>query len=327
MIALDKLGDRRQSPTCSVRGVADDVLRVPARGARSSRAARRSPGTDEVDRRQAHPRALQGRSSSARRFELKKNRPVKVVGVFEAGGSSFESEVWADSTSVRTSFGREGTVSSVTRARSSRRRKLRRLQGARRERQAARPRGACARPTYYEKQSEGTAMFISVHGQRHRGLLLGRRDDRRDDHDVRRGRATASARSARCARSASRASRILFSFLLESVLLALVGGVVGALASLAMGSVEFSMMNFDMVRDRVLVRAEPGDPRERDPRRRHDGHPRRLLPRRARRARLAGRGDARVGQSPAATYRRRVRRSRARGPRAATSRLLRYGSV
>ncbi len=29
-------------------------------------------------------------------FELKKNRPATVVGVFEAEGSSYESEVWVD---------------------------------------------------------------------------------------------------------------------------------------------------------------------------------------------------------------------------------------
>jgi putative ABC transport system permease protein len=37
---------------------------------------------------------------------------------------------------------------------------------------------------------------------------------------------------------------ILFSFLLEAVVLALIGGAVGAVASLGMGFVHFSMMNF-----------------------------------------------------------------------------------
>ena len=46
-------------------------------------------------------------------FELRKSRPVKVVGVFSAGGSSYESEVWADLDTVRAAFGREGLVSSV----------------------------------------------------------------------------------------------------------------------------------------------------------------------------------------------------------------------
>lgn len=47
-------------------------------------------------------------------FELKKNRRVELVGVFEAGGSAFESEVWADIDSVRQSIGSAGYVSSIT---------------------------------------------------------------------------------------------------------------------------------------------------------------------------------------------------------------------
>lgn len=46
-------------------------------------------------------------------FELKKNRPLTVVGVFEDNGSSNESEVWVDHDILRTMFGREGLVSSV----------------------------------------------------------------------------------------------------------------------------------------------------------------------------------------------------------------------
>jgi putative ABC transport system permease protein len=37
---------------------------------------------------------------------------------------------------------------------------------------------------------------------------------------------------------------ILFSFLIESILLALLGGLIGAAASMAMGLVKFSMVNF-----------------------------------------------------------------------------------
>jgi putative ABC transport system permease protein len=47
-------------------------------------------------------------------FELKKNRKLHIVGVFEAAGSAYESEVWADLETVRSSFGREGYLSSVT---------------------------------------------------------------------------------------------------------------------------------------------------------------------------------------------------------------------
>ena len=47
---------------------------------------------------------------------------MKVVGVFEDGGSSFESEVWADLDTVRAAFGREGCVSSACACGSRRRR-------------------------------------------------------------------------------------------------------------------------------------------------------------------------------------------------------------
>jgi putative ABC transport system permease protein len=47
-------------------------------------------------------------------IELKKNRKLVIVGVFEAGGSAFESEVWANLESVQGSIGFQSFVSSVT---------------------------------------------------------------------------------------------------------------------------------------------------------------------------------------------------------------------
>ena len=75
-----------------------------------------------------------------------------------------------------------------------------------------------------EAVARARAMFLNVMGVHDRVLLRGRRDDRRDDHDVRARSPTASARSARCARSASRAAASSTSFLFESLLLALLGG-------------------------------------------------------------------------------------------------------
>ena len=46
-------------------------------------------------------------------FNLKKNRPVKVVGIFDAGGSAYDSEVWVDRELLRQAYHREGVVSSV----------------------------------------------------------------------------------------------------------------------------------------------------------------------------------------------------------------------
>ncbi len=46
-------------------------------------------------------------------FELKKNRPVRVVGIFDAGGSSYESEVWGDAELIRQAYHREAIYSST----------------------------------------------------------------------------------------------------------------------------------------------------------------------------------------------------------------------
>jgi putative ABC transport system permease protein len=50
----------------------------------------------------------------------------------------------------------------------------------------------------------------------------------------------------------------MFSFLLESVLLTLLGGAIGIAGALAMGMVEFSMMNFESFSEIVFeFRATP----------------------------------------------------------------------
>jgi putative ABC transport system permease protein len=68
------------------------------------------------------PEAIVGRSMVGRQpeltlggsFELSAGRPVRVVGVFESGGSVLESEVWVDLNAARSSFGLEGYLNSVT---------------------------------------------------------------------------------------------------------------------------------------------------------------------------------------------------------------------
>src|SRR6185503_2279564 len=95
----------------TVHGVSEDVFdfRSTAKII-EGRAAK--PGADEV----VVGSGIRGRFKGltiGQSFELKKNRPVKVVGIFSDDGSSFESEVWADINNVRTAFGREGNVSSI----------------------------------------------------------------------------------------------------------------------------------------------------------------------------------------------------------------------
>jgi ABC-type lipoprotein release transport system permease subunit len=45
---------------------------------------------------------------------LQKKRRITLVGIFHAGDSAYDSEVWADLDTVRTSFNFQGYLSSVT---------------------------------------------------------------------------------------------------------------------------------------------------------------------------------------------------------------------
>lgn len=173
-------------------------------------------------------------------IELKKNRQAKIVGVFTAGGSSYESEVWLDLEVVRSVYRREGVVSAVHVLLDS----PASFDGFQAAVEQDKRLGLLAirEIDYYEKQSEGTsfvirtlgtiiAFFFSI------GAMIG---------------ATITMYAAVANRQReigtlralgfSRAS-ILFSFLLESVALSLIGGALGALVSLLWVFVKFSMLN------------------------------------------------------------------------------------
>ena len=174
VIAQDRLGgEAGQVTNILVRGVSDNVLKVrPDVRIIEGRPAK--PGTDEC----IIGKGLDGKyrgMTLGDKFELKKNRPVKVVGVFEAGGSSFESEVWVNLETARSSFGREGLVSSVT-VRLDSRRQVRRVQGDHRDRQAALARGP-ARDEVLRGSVPGDGHLRQHHGLHHHRVL--RRSARR----------------------------------------------------------------------------------------------------------------------------------------------------
>ena len=64
------------------------------------------PGTDEVIVGKGIYGRFKGLAEGGS-FDLRRNRPLHVVGEFSADGSSYESEVWGDLDKVRTSLGRE----------------------------------------------------------------------------------------------------------------------------------------------------------------------------------------------------------------------------
>lgn len=238
VILLDKLGTDGVS-NVQVRGVADNVLQL-RKDVRVIEGRPARPGTDEV----MVGKAIRGRFKGLelnQSFEIRKNRPVTVVGIFEDRGSSFESEVWADVKTVASAFGREGYVSSV-RVKLESPSKLDAFKTA--VEQNPQLEALVMRETdYYEKQSEGTSIFIKAMGIVIAvffsfGAIIGAMITMHASIASRQ-REIATLRALGFSRGS-----ILSSFLLESVALALAGGLVGAVASLAMTFVRFSTMNF-----------------------------------------------------------------------------------
>lgn len=237
VILLDKLGTEGVS-NVTVRGVPEDVLAF-RKSAKIIEGRAPSPGSEEV----LVGKGLRGRFRGlelGQSFELKKNRPVKVVGIFEDEGSSFESEVWADIHAIRTAFGREGYVSSV-RVRLDSPSKFDAFKAlVEQNRQLGLM--VTREADYYEKQSEATAQLLTMLGTVIAiffsiGAMIGATITM-NAQVAHRQREIGTLRALGFSRRS-----ILTSFLLESIVLALVGGAIGALASLAMGFVKITTIN------------------------------------------------------------------------------------
>lgn len=240
VIALEKPGTDGQVSNVSVRGTTDNVLKyrdhVKVVAGRANQ-----PGADEA----MIGARLRGQFDGlelGQSFEIKKNLKLKVVGIFEAQGSAQESEVWTDLEIVRSAFGREGLVSSVSVALES----PAKFDAFRVAMESDKQLGlqAFTESDYYEKQSEGTAGLVTFLGGAivfffSVGAIIGAMITMYAAV-AHRKREVGTLRALGFSRFT-----ILSSFLLESVLLSLLGGAVGAVASLSMGFVRFSMMNFN----------------------------------------------------------------------------------
>ena len=240
VIALEKPGTGGQVSNVQLRGVTDNVMKVrPEVRLVAGRPSK--PGTDEV----MIGARLRGQFKGlelGQRFEIKKNRAVEVVGVFEAGGSSFESEIWADADTARTAFGREGLVQSITATLESPAKFDAFKDAIERDKQLNMQ--VLREIDYFEKQSEGTAQLVNVLGSAivfffSLGAMVGAMITMYGAVSNRR-REVGTLRALGFSRPA-----ILLSFLSEALMLALFGGVLGALASLAMGLVKLRMMNMN----------------------------------------------------------------------------------
>jgi putative ABC transport system permease protein len=240
VIAQDKLGgEAGQISNILVRGVPEIALQVrPEIRVIDGRPPR--PGTDEVMIGKGIRGNFRG-MDLGQSFDLKKNRPVKVVGVFEAGGSSFESEVWADIDTARSSFGREGLANSVTVRLDS----AAKFDAFKATMESDKQLGlqTMTEAKYYQKQAQGTAIFINIMGIvivffLSIGAMIGALITMQAAV-AQRQREIGTLRALGFSRFS-----ILTSFLMESCLLALIGGGVGVIAAFAMSFVKISMMNF-----------------------------------------------------------------------------------
>lgn len=238
VITADKIGEIGFA-NVPIRGISERSVELrPALKIVSGRAAR--PGSDEA----IVGVRLKGRFKGFEdggTVELRKNRNLKVVGFFEDEGSSYESEVWADVDTVRSAFGREGIVSSVR----VRLESPAKLDAFRLAVESDKNLGfsALGEKPYYEKQSEGISKFINYLGKTVAviaafGASLGAMITMYASV-ANRTREIGTLRALGFSRRS-----ILAAFLIESTFLALVGGAIGALASLSMKSVRFSMVNF-----------------------------------------------------------------------------------
>ena len=159
VIVMNKPGTKYVS-NVRVRGVEEHVMEFrPEVKIVEGRPAR--PGTNEVIIGKQLPGRFEGMNVGGT-FELRKNRPVKVVGVFSAEGSSFESEIWADVETARSSFGRAGQVSSA-RVRLTDVNKFDQFKASVESNKQLQLEALRERE-YYEKQSEGTSIFVTALG-------------------------------------------------------------------------------------------------------------------------------------------------------------------
>lgn len=236
---LDKVGSEGYVSNVQVRGVQPSAFKVrPEVRIIEGRPAQ--PGTDEVIVGKGIAGNFVG-TGLGQSFELKKNRPVKVVGIFEANKSSFESEIWADIETVRASFGRGSSSSSVTVQLTS----AEAYDGFAAYVENDKQLGLepFREKSYYEKQSEFTSNFIIGLGSVIAfffsvGAMIGAMITMYGTVSQR-AKEVGTLRALGFSRSA-----VLLSFVFESSVLALIGGAIGGVASLGMSAVRFSMMNF-----------------------------------------------------------------------------------
>lgn len=236
LLVLDHVGGGSSNVT--LRGVPEAATRLrPKLRVIAGRAPR--AGTSEV----MVGRAIRGRFQGlelGQSLELQKNRPIQIVGIFDDGGSAYDSEIWADADLVRRTFGQSNVVSSA-RVRLTSPDAFATFSAAL---ESDRELGVAAyrESDYGEQQTQGTATFLTVLGFMIGTLFsIGATTGAMITmHAViaERRREIGTLRALGFTRR-----QILTSFLFESLVLALAGGALGACAALLMSQARISMLN------------------------------------------------------------------------------------
>lgn len=206
------------------------------------------PGTREVMVGSAIAGRFKG-LAVGQSIDLKRNRPLDVVGVFTAEGSSYESEVWGDLDWVRNSLGREGVVSSArVRLNSPSDFDAYRDTIENDKRFSMK---VMREPDYLEKQSQNTAGFLKGMGIGMAILfslaaMLGSAITM-NGAVAHRTREIGTLRALGFTRRA-----ILTSFLIEAIVLAAIGGAIGSVLVLLLSFVKFPIINFQTFSEIVI---------------------------------------------------------------------------
>lgn len=231
--------DAARISTLQVRGVSANVFELRPE-VRIIAGRPIQPGTDEA----LVGKALLGRYPGLRlgeRVQLSSSTQPIVVGVFEAAGSAYESEIWADLETVRRAFSFFANISSVTAQLES----ARALDGFGAPLLADKQTGlsVASESGYYQKVSQGLPDVIKILGIVETlifsiGAVLGAMITMHASVSQR-GREIGVLRALGFGRLL-----ILVSFVLESAALGFGGALIGAALSLLTPLLDFRCMNF-----------------------------------------------------------------------------------
>ena len=236
-----------------VRGTpADGIAFRPELKIVSGRAPK--PGTNEVIVGKAISRRFKGIGPDDS-FDLRRNRPLQVVGEFSSEGTSYESEVWGDLDFIRTSLGREGVVSSVRIRLNSPADFDAYRQTIETDKRFSMK--VMREADYYNKQSQATAGFLKGMGFSVAILfaiaaMIGAAITM-NGAVANRSREIGTLRALGFSRWS-----ILWSFLFEAMVIAVIGGAIGSVLVLLLSLVSFPVMNFQTFSEIVInFRATP----------------------------------------------------------------------